>query len=137
MCASLSALRPLASHYLPSLFSHLTKHTHGTENGTKLNSMTNPSNICSSWTGGRTIDDERDGRIYVSQTFDVYESRKEEWDGHTVRGDKGEDNSVVVRTNDSQEFMDVPTHTRQLFERSSEEELVEGRRVSIIGGNRR
>jgi hypothetical protein len=135
MCASLSALRPLASHYLPALFSHLTMHTHGTQNGIKFNSITNVSKIGSSRTGGRTFDDE--GQIYVSQSFHVCESRDGEWDGRIERvGKRQEGNCVVVRAKDSKESVGPSMHTKELFERSSEEELVHERRATIIRGNR-
>jgi len=111
-------------------------HTHCTETGVKLNSITNVSKTGSSRSGGRTFDDE--GQIYVSQTFDVCESRDEEWDGRIERGGKRQEgNCVVVRAKDSKEFVGPAMHTKELFERSSEEELVDGRRASIIRGNRR
>ena len=110
-------------------------HTHGTENGTKFNSITNASKVGSWRTGGRTLDDE--GQIYVSQTFDVCESRDGEWDGPIESGGKRQEgNCVVVRAKDSKESVGPAMPMKELFA-SSEEELVAGRRASITRGNRR
>jgi hypothetical protein len=77
VCASLSSLRPLATRYLPSIFSHFTQPTSDlpslrldttstfTTRATKGQSQTSKTRS--------VIDRGNDSRIYVQRSFDVTE----------------------------------------------------------------
>jgi hypothetical protein len=59
----------------------------------------------------------------------------EEWEG-VERAKDGNKMGNVVRTDRSKESEGMYTRTTELFERSSEEELVQGPKNSIKGGRR-
>jgi hypothetical protein len=70
ICASLSALRPLASHCFPDLFSHFSSNTEG---GTGTISRKVPTfDMISSTASASRVSTQ----IYVHKTFDVLELKQ-------------------------------------------------------------
>lgn len=75
VCASLSSLRPLATRYLPSVFTHFTQHTSDLPslrlNNTATSASATTSKVAPQTTTRSTT--ESDSRIYVERSFDVME----------------------------------------------------------------
>lgn len=113
MCASLSSLRPLATRLLPKFFSHLTNHSVSVTNrGTKLSTISRSQSHSVLFGSKNQETGESDGQIIIQQTFDI----SEEW----TEGE-GKESAVYNRT-------------RQMFDGSSEEDLVNGRKGAVGSG---
>ncbi|KAE9363857.1 hypothetical protein N431DRAFT_432028 [Stipitochalara longipes BDJ] len=76
VCASISSLRPLATRYLPSAFTHFTQHTSDLPSLRLDNTATSTSGITSKVahpSAARSMTQSDTDRIYVEGSFDVTE----------------------------------------------------------------
>jgi hypothetical protein len=72
VCASLSSLRPLATRYLPSIFTHFTQHTSDIPSLRLVNTSAITSKVVPQATTTRATS-MSDNRIHVERSFDVTE----------------------------------------------------------------